>query len=730
MAQLLRRSLPFGEDDLTRMLKLANDNWDQMNWYRPHKSILGAIQRRFDHHELPAALVAQLKKVNRLTRGGFFEYAEDREVRKRAMLILGEIDPGAITPDFDWSKSLAKELAEISDSREAEWQALVEHAISATASRPSKKWLATAGQLVEAVGEEKFVALFNSTLPRIGAETHTELPLGDDNNSHLVKGLVWIASLVPPEQVAREIKLLAIYCFRKIPGIGAVSTRVGNACVYVLGQMPGLESVAALNELNQKIKYPSARKLVEKALNEAAARSGMSRLDLEEISVPDFGLDENGELRRELDGLTGIARLEGPGAVTLAWQNDSSGKLQKTVPKAIKETCAAEIRELRRVVKDIQSTLQAQMLRLESMYLQDRAWAGADWQQRFIDHPLLGGAVRRLIWLFDSGDHRCAGVWRDGRPVDVSGEALPVALSEASVRLWHPIYSGADEVLGWRRYLLDNEITQPFKQAHREVYILTDAERTTEQYSNRFAAHVLKQHQMNALCQQRGWRYSLQGAFDSWNEPTLELPTWNMHAEFWVEPIETEPGDSGIYPYVSSDQVRFVRDGELIRLADVEPLVFSEVMRHVDLFVGVCSIGNDPEWNDRGLEGYGQYWREYSFGDLNATARTRREILEFLLPKLKIADRCRIDDRYLVVRGNIRSYRIHLGSANILMEPDDQYLCIVEGRNSNVGRGKLFLPFEGDHRMAIILSKAFLLADDDKIKDRTILSQIRSRHQS
>ena len=166
----------------------------------------------------------------------------------------------------------------------------------------------------------------------------------------------------------------------------------------------------------------------------------------------------------------------------------------------------------------------------------------------------------------------------------------------------------------------------------------------------------------------------------------------------------------------------------MIRLADVEPLVFSEVMRHVDLFVGVCSIGNDPEWNDRGLEGYGQYWREYSFGDLNATARTRREILEFLLPKLKIADRCRIDDRYLVVRGKLRSYRIHLGSANILMEPDDQYLCIVEGRNSNAGRGKLFLPFEGDHRMAIILSKAFLLADDDKIKDKTILSQIQSRY--
>ena len=40
---------------------------------------------------------------------------------------------------------------------------------------------------------------------------------------------------------------------------------------------------------------------------------------------------------------------------------------------------------------------------------------------------------------------------------------------------------------------------------------------------------------------------------------------------------------------------------------------------------------------------------------------------------------------------------------------------------------KLFLPFEGDSTLALILSKAFLLADDTKIPDTTITSQIRRR---
>jgi hypothetical protein len=35
------------------------------------------------------------------------------------------------------------------------------------------------------------------------------------------------------------------------------------------------------------------------------------------------------------------------------------------------------------------------------------------------------------------------------------------------------------------------------------------------------------------------------------------------------------------------------------------------------------------------------------------------------------------------------------------------------------------LPFEGDHMLSVILSKAFLLAADDEITDKTILYQIK-----
>ena len=115
-----------------------------------------------------------------------------------------------------------------------------------------------------------------------------------------------------------------------------------------------------------------------------------------------------------------------------------------------------------------------------------------------------------------------------------------------------------------------------------------------------------------------------------------------------------------------------------------------------------------------------------AFGrDLTELAKTRKQILEKLLPRLKIANIASISGKFLIVKGTKRTYKIHIGSTNILMEPNDQYLCIVPDRSASKSSEKLFIPFEGDRGFSILLSKAFLLAEDDKITDTTILSQIK-----
>ncbi len=77
------------------------------------------------------------------------------------------------------------------------------------------------------------------------------------------------------------------------------------------------------------------------------------------------------------------------------------------------------------------------------------------------------------------------------------------------------------------------------------------------------------------------------------------------------------------------------------------------------------------------------------------------------------------------MRGDLLTYKIHLGSGNILMSPNNQYLCIVPDRSSTTAAtGAIYLPFEGDGMLSIVLSKALLLADDKNIKDPSIRAQI------
>lgn len=726
ISQLLRRKLPYQDADLIALLKMANASWNTFGWYRPHKAILGAIERHYKDNKIPEKLITHLKDVRKFSRGGLFSYAEDTELYDRVNMILGEKKQSALKPDFNWSKNMRTDIDGLAAEQHQHWSKLIEHAVSAKASRPTKKWLNEAKQHIDAIGEKEIIEKVVYWFKLLRDEKFDAMPLKDNTNNTIVKGLVWITMQLPVEQIAREVKLLAIYSFRKIPDVGAVSTRVGNACLHVLGQLPGLDSVSMLNELMQKIKYPSARRLIEKALDSAAANNNMSREDLEELSVPHFGLNKKGQLKECIDDVTAFTMIEQAQRVQLLWQK-KEGKEQKSIPAHIKKTHVTEIKELKKTVKDIQATLQSQTWRIEKLFFKERQWKFSEWIQRYMQHPLLQHVTHKLIWSLDEDMNKLSVMMLNGKLVDFNGKPIETNDDSVTVKLWHPVLHSAEEVMNWREFLYEHEITQPFKQAHREVYILTDAERQTEMYSNRFAAHVLKQHQLNALCQQRGWQYYLQGNFDSANSPTLNLPQHDLSVEFWLDGVETSVNDMGIFNYVSSDQVRFIRNAELLPLDTIETRLFSEVMRDVDLFVGVCSIGNDPGWQDGGLlPDFNNYWQEYSFGELGANAQIRKEVLEKLIPRLKIAEQCKVRGRFLVVKGKLRTYKIHLGSANILMEPNDQYLCIVEGRNKKQGdSGKLFLPFEGDHRLAVILSKAFMLAADEKISDRTIISQIK-----
>jgi hypothetical protein len=512
------------------------------------------------------------------------------------------------------------------------------------------------------------------------------------------------------------------------------SIRLANHCVQAIADAALPASVTELLRVERGTRHGTLLRQVRRAVDALAATQGMGRDELLERAVEDHGLDRDGTRQVKLaDGWTAVLEA-GPRSAQLAYLGPD-GKPRKSLPPAVKASSGEALAELQKDVKAVRTTIGNERSRLDGLLVQDRSWPVAAWRELYLDHPVTGRLARALIWRFAAGD----GAAVTGIPVGksallTSSGAEAQIPAEAAARLWLPVGADTNQVRAWRQLLLDRQLAQPVKQAFREVYVLTPAEAETRDYSNRFAGHVFRQEQARALMKGRGWTAVPMAAWDDGiyhGVGRREYERERLRAEFFFDPADDhEIARSGLYTYCVSDQVRFFDSdtGDPVPLAEVPPLVFSEAMRDVDLFIGVTSIGADPEWVDQG-EGrrfedqrFGAYWQQYAFGDLTVSAEVRREVLAQLVPKLAIADRCTLESRYLVVRGDLRTYRIHVGSGNILMSPNDQYLCIVAARST--AAGKLFLPFDDDPRLGMILSKAFLLAADSKITDPSIARQI------
>ena len=146
-----------------------------------------------------------------------------------------------------------------------------------------------------------------------------------------------------------------------------------------------------------------------------------------------------------------------------------------------------------------------------------------------------------------------------------------------------------------------------------------------------------------------------------------------------------------------------LKDGKEVPMKEINPVIFSEVMRDVDLVVSVAHVGGvDPE-------------ASHSTMQMRA-ALARESALLFKLTNVEVKE------RYILVKGKLGEYSIHLGSGMVSRGGLQLSILAVQSQH----RGRVFLPFvDDDPKSAEIISKMRLLAEDDKIKDPTILRQIK-----
>lgn len=759
---LMRSTLPINPEELLSWIAEIKRECDGKDYWGGRRIMLNnwpigfmvqMIERKAKKDSLSDETLKQLKAMltwDEMSRASYYG-TDFAKVKTRIESILGDasgidldVQPYKKLSGDQFGDPLEAELNALPSDEATQWHRVFNLASTANGGKPTKKFLGQVKALKDDLGKEWVRSHVQDWIERaftaqVIEQTHTNTYSGRDytwtsmtvftkSNVTLLKGLVWICDGF---QDARTVILVADLCeksMKKIPGVGPAAQATANACLWYLEVTPGAEATARLSRLSTAIKQRSVQKKVAAIVEKKAEAAGITTIQLEERVVPKYGMSQ-GKKRVAFEDYALEVEVEGPGKVKQTWIKPD-GSSQKTQPKFIADKAALKekLKKAKAEIVALKKVLTSQRDRIDRLFAENLVWSLEEVETYYVGHDLLCRIADRLIWDIEIDGKQAGAIWHDGAWQDVTGAAL-TPKPDAKARLWHPIDWNTDEVVAWRARMVQLEIVQPTKQAYREVYLLTDAERTTRIYSNRMAAHMLKQHQMATLMAARGWRYQLMGAYDDGLDDqwaTKDFVTSDLTAEYLLHTNWDEENwnDAGIYLYVGTDQLRFSRGAIQAPLEDVPLRLLSETMREADLFVGVASVGNDPAWADQGPTPEARnYWQSYSFGDLDGFAETRKQVLESVLPRLKIRDVAHIEGKFLIVDGKLNTYKIHLGSSNILMAPGDRYLCIVPGGVSKAGQ--VALPFEGDNRLSVILSKAMMLADDDKITASDIVSQLK-----
>ena len=355
------------------------------------------------------------------------------------------------------------------------------------------------------------------------------------------------------------------------------------------------------------------------------------------------------------------------------------GKVQKSIPSALKNNeVVLEIQSLSKKWKE-QSRRARDLLQVA---MEQRTLFFADEFESMMQNPIVAPMLKKLVLKQEKN----FGFYDELDLANNTQIAHPYDLFEASV--WHK----------YQKDIFDRKLVQPFKQVFRELYLKLEDE-LDQSSTKRYTGYQVQVQKVKGTLKSRKWNVNYETGMEK--VYYAENIVVNLYADAdWFSPNDIESP--------SIDYVAFYdrKNHCEIAIKDIDDVIFSEVMRDIDLAVSVGYVGGvDPIT---------------SF----ATMELRNKIVEYTVDLMKLTN-VTLQEHFANIKGTLNDYSVHLGSGMVHQSLGGA-IHMVAIHNSK--RGKVYLPFlDEDPKTAEIISKIVLLAEDDKLKDPSILSQITTK---
>ena len=352
-------------------------------------------------------------------------------------------------------------------------------------------------------------------------------------------------------------------------------------------------------------------------------------------------------------------------------------KTLKSIPDKYKKS--KEVEALKEGKTYLTKQYSRTRLSLEQAMLSQTLFTVAE-LHRIMEHPVVKAMLSKLV-LFNP-ENQDSGFWQDGKLLNAEGTLTPLKADD-KLLIAHP--SHLFYAVQWdlyQKYLFDKELKQPFKQVFRELYIPTKDELETSNRSERYQGHQVQPQKTVVLLRSRGWTVNYEEGLQRVYHKEGFRATIYAAAD-WYTPSDVEAPTLEYVVFYS------LKDGKEVPMKDINPVIFSEVMRDVDLVVSVAHVGGvDPE-------------ASHSTMQMRA-ALARESARLFKLTNVEVKE------RHILVKGKLGEYSIHLGSGMVSRGGLQLSILAVQSQH----RGRVFLPFvDDDPKSAEIITKMKLISE-------------------
>ena len=390
---------------------------------------------------------------------------------------------------------------------------------------------------------------------------------------------------------------------------------------------------------------------------------------------------------KKLDDVDVYIKIDDLGQSEIIYEK--AGKELKSLPTKLKKDKYIED------IKEVHKNLKEQYRRSRKM-LEEAMEDGTEFYgyeiENLMTNPVIAPILKSLV--FKMGNN--LGYYVDKKLKSAKKKAVAVK-DDSLLKIAHCFdLFESGEWSAYQKDIFDRELKQPFKQVFRELYVKTVDEKGRDK-SLRYAGHQVQPSKTVALLKTRRWIIDGQEGLEKVYYKENIISKIFALAD-WFSPADIEA------PTLEEVQFFDRKTFKPILIDEVPDLIFTEVMRDIDLVVSVAHVGDvDPEAS-------------------HSTIEMRKAIVEFNCKLFKLKN-VTFAENHALIKGERAEYSIHLGSG-LIHQKAGSAINVLPVHSQH--RGRVFLPFiDDDPKTAEIMAKVLLFAQDDKIKDVFILEQIK-----